>query len=85
MTETYSLAINGLRSDQVPQTKTLVISDSNIQGRISSAPTASAFGAAWTAMRNGSQVLCKNPDGSQSWYTYDAERSTPANPVLKAV
>ena len=36
-------------------------------------------------MRLGAQVLCQNPDGSQSYYTLDAERSTRANPVLRRV
>jgi len=78
LAETYSLAINGLRSDQVPQTKTLVISDSNIQGRISSAPTASAFGAAWTAMRNGSQVFARIPMARKAGiYTTPSARHLP--------
>ena len=37
------------------------------------------------AMRIGDQMLVKRPDGSQGWYTLDAERSTVANPVLVAV
>ena len=37
------------------------------------------------AMQTGDQMLVKNPDGSSSWYTLDAERSTPANPILVAV
>ena len=37
------------------------------------------------AMAQGTQILCKNPDGSQSWYTIDAERSSATDVVLKAV
>lgn len=42
-------------------------------------------GAQQAAMAQNTQVLCKNPDGSKSWYTLDAERSTASNVVLKAV
>ena len=37
------------------------------------------------AMQTGDQMLVKRPDGSQGWYTLDAERSTVAVPVLIAV
>ena len=36
-------------------------------------------------MSQNTQVLCKNPDGSQSWYTLDAERTTANAIVLKPV
>jgi len=36
-------------------------------------------------MSTGAQILCQNPDGSQSWFTFDAERSTPTRPVLRKV
>ena len=82
MTETYSLAITGLRSQQAFGTKTVILPDSAAQG-VSAGNN--ALGAAGVAARTGAQALCKNRDGSFSWYTVDAERSTPANPVLKAV
>lgn len=75
MTETYSLAIKGQRSDAAPSpVQNVVIGDSGAQA-----------GSQANAMQLGTQVLCKNPDGSQSWYTFDAERSTPAKPVLRPV
>ena len=36
-------------------------------------------------MALGKQILCQQPDGSQAWFTLDAERSTDANPVLRRV
>lgn len=71
---TYSLAATGQRADQNFVISTLKVSDA--AGRI---------GLQQNAMQTNTQVLCKNPDGSQTWYTIDAERSTPANVVLKAV
>lgn len=75
MTETYSLAIKGQRSDAAPSpVQNIVIGDSQ-----------ATPGGQQYAMWQGKQILCKNPDGSQSWYTLDASRSTPANPVLRPV
>ena len=75
MTETYSLAIKGQRADALPSpVQNVVIGDSGAQ-----------IGSQKNAMQLGTQILCKNPDGSQSWYTLDAERSTAANPVLRPV
>ena len=48
--------------------------------------TAGAVGTATGmqgAMMCNTALLCQNPDGSQSWYQLDAERSTPTNPVLR--
>lgn len=71
---TYSLAATGQRADQQFAVSTLKVSD-----------TAGVIGSQQLAMSQNSQVLCKNPDGSQSYYTLDAERTTPGNLVLKAV
>lgn len=72
---TYSLAAVGKRSDETPfEINSVKIGDA-----------AGLLGSQQLAMKNNTQVLCKNPDGSQSYYTIDAERSTPANIVLKAV
>lgn len=75
MTETYSLALTGLRADSQFTAKPLTIPDSSARD---------GAGMARAAML-GTQLLCKGPDGSQAWYTLDAERSTPANPVLLKV
>lgn len=82
MTETYSLAATGLRADYKFAAKPVIAPDSAAGGINASI---NQWGGPQTTMRNGAQVLCKNADGSQSWYTYDAERSTPSNIVLKAV
>ena len=72
---TYSLAAVGKRSDETPfEVSNIKIGD-----------VAGLVGSQKLAMQNNTQVLCKNPDGSQSYYTLDAERSTPTNIVLKAV
>jgi hypothetical protein len=43
-------------------------------------------GGVQLAARNGTQVLCQLPDGSQGYFVVDAERTTnPAQPVLRAV
>ena len=75
MAETYSIAALGQRADSLPNAvQTVTIGDS-----------AARAGGQQYAMMLGTQVLCKNPDGSKSWYTLDAERSTPSYPVLKPV
>ena len=80
--DTYRLAITGLRADSQFSAKPITLGDSAAQGNSSSAGT---NGGPQYAMQKNAQVLCKNRDGSQSWYTIDAERSTPANIVMKAV
>lgn len=70
MVETYSLGATGTRADRIV-TNTLKVGDS-----------AGLAGSQQLAMSDGTQVLCKNPDGSQSWYTFDAERSLPGGPVV---
>lgn len=76
MTETYSQAITGIPAEQAFATKPhLTLPDSACQ-RVTSMHQ---------SMRLGQQILCQNPDGSQSWYTLDSERSTNANPVLRRV
>lgn len=71
---TYSLAATGQPADQQFAVSTLKVGDA-----------AGLLGSQQLAMSQNTQVLCKNPDGSQSYYTIDAERSTPSNVVLRAV
>ena len=68
---TYSLSITGLNANQSGTIKLVTLGDANAQA-----------GSQQLAMAQGTFFLCKNPDGSQSYYRLDAERSTPANPVL---
>lgn len=74
MAETYSVAQKGQRADSAPAVQNVTLPDSS----------ARAGGMAMAQMQ-GKQMLCKNPDGSFSWYTLDAERSTPSKPVLVPV
>lgn len=71
---TYSLASVGLNANSMFTPQLITVSDTDARA-----------GDIAGDMQLGAQFLCKNPDGSQSYYTYDAERSTPGNPVLKAV
>ena len=72
---TYSLAVTGAPADQLPNAvATLTVDDS-----------VARLGGMANAMQLNTQFLCKKPDGSSAYYTYDAERSTPGNPVLRAV
>ena len=75
MAETYSLAVTALRAGDEFTAKTVQVGDS----------AARSYGGPQLAMSQNTQVLCKNPDGSQSWYTFDAERSTPSNLIMKRV
>jgi hypothetical protein len=72
---TYSLKATGKRADETP------FEVSNVQ----IGDVAGLVGSQQLAMQQNTRVLCKNPDGSQTYYTIDAERSTPANIVMKAV
>lgn len=74
MPETYSLGATGQRSGGPFAVNNVKIGDS-----------AGLSGSQANAMRNGTPILCKNPDGSQSYYTIDASRSTPGNIVLLPV
>ena len=84
MTETYSLGLTGLRAGYFSGTKVVQIGDTAGRNAVQCAPPNIDGGPSY-AMAQNTQILCKNPDGSQSWYTFDAERSTPGNLVMKAV
>ena len=83
MATTYSLKATGVVSGNSLLTTQIYdipdLSRSGIQAG------AVGGGGQANAMRIGDQMLVKRPDGSQGWYTLDAERSTVANPVLVAV
>ena len=72
---TYSLSITGVNANQRGSVELLTLSDTQ----------AITTGAMQQAMAQGTYFLCKNPDGSQSYYRLDAERSTPTVPVLIAL
>ena len=74
---TYSQAATGYVTGSVLGPKFYDIPD------LSSAAinTGNAGGQA-NAMSDGDLMLVKGPDGGVHWYKLDAERSTPANPIL---
>lgn len=72
MPETYSVAQKGQRADSLHAVQTVMLPD-----------TSAREGGMARAAALGTAMLCKNPDGSQSYYTLDAERSTPTKPVLR--
>lgn len=80
---TYSLGTTGLRTDFDTATEIVTIPDAAIPAAGTTLTTAT-LGGMQGAMQANTPLLCKNNDGSFSWYTLDAERSTPAVPVLKA-
>jgi hypothetical protein len=69
---TYSLAITGISANQRFGLKVLTLPDS------SATPTGQQ-----QAMQLNTPLLCLDQDGSQRYYVLDAERSTPANPILR--
>jgi hypothetical protein len=71
---TYSQSLAGL-NQTLFEPKVLTVNDAQ-------APV----GAQQGAMSDGVTFLCKNPDGSKAWYTFDAERSLPGQPpILRAL
>ena len=78
---TYSLGLTAINAGSRYTPLTLQVSDVDTAG-----DQIGTFGPSQQSnFRTGAQVLCKNPDGSQSWYTIDAERSLPGAVVLKAM
>ena len=74
MAETYSLTVTGAPAQQTFAVASLQVGDSVGPGVLHP-----------RAMQLNTQILCKNADGSQTWYTVDAERSLPGALVMKAV
>ena len=79
---TYSQTATGyvVGGFNTPSTKIYDIPDLSSSGVF----TGVAGGQA-KAMQTADQVLVKGPDGASHWYELDAERSTPANPILRYV
>lgn len=75
---TYNQSITGfVAGNAVTTIETLDVPDANISGNASA-----VAGGQQGTMQTGDLVLCKGPDGGTHLYRFDAERSTPANPVL---
>jgi hypothetical protein len=74
MAETYSLSITARHASSPTAAKTVKVPDSAAQ----------PAHIQYHALR-GDQILCQNPDGSMSYYTFDAERSTPNDIIMRRV
>lgn len=76
MAQTYSQGMTGINANaryNVPLN--VRVGDADLDGT-PVGPLANP-GAQQSAMMTNDYILCKNPDGSQSYYTIDAERSIP--------
>lgn len=80
---TYSVGTTGVAAGYVTSTEILKLPDDYVSN--AGTLVAATNGGMQNAMRLGVPMLVKNPDGSQSWYELDAERSTPSVPVLLKV
>jgi hypothetical protein len=63
---TYSTSITGVDAGNLFQPATLTLPDDS-----------SSVGGQQLAMSDGTPLLCKNKDGSSSYYTLDTYRSIP--------
>lgn len=82
MAQTYSQAVTGVNANAMYNApKTVQVGDVDAAGN----DVGSSARARDGAMMRGAQILCKNPDGSQSWYTIDAERSLRGQTIMRPV
>ena len=83
MAQTYSQSLTGINAGARYNTpKTIQVGDLDAAGNVVGAGNANFPGAQNGSMQRGNQILCKNPDGSQSWYVIDAERTIPGVSVV---
>jgi hypothetical protein len=76
MAQTFSQSVTGINAGaRYNVAKTVQVGDLDAAGNALN--SLADAGAQQGSMQRGNQILCKNPDGSQSWYTIDAERSIP--------
>lgn len=75
MASTYSQSLTGINAGSRYNAGVLKVSDADAAGNALNA--GGDAGAQQGVMMRGNQVLCKNPDGSQTWYTMDPVRSIP--------
>lgn len=87
MAQTYSQSLTGINAGARYNTpKTISVGDVDAASNVVGAGNVNFAGAQLGSMQRGNQILCKNPDGSQSYYTIDAERSIPGvSLVMRAV
>ncbi len=72
MAETYSLATLGVSANSPFAVKSLTLGDNG----------GGLVGDQQNAMTNGTQILCKGPDGAQRYYTIDSSRYIPGQPPV---
>jgi hypothetical protein len=74
MAETYTIKAKGKSATARTNAQSITVPDTAAQ------PAGLQYHA-----RRGDQILCQNADGSQTYYTFDAERSTPTSFVMQKV
>ncbi len=77
MAQTFSQSLTGINAGTRYTPKTIQVGDADAASNVVAVGNANFTGAQQGSMLRGNQILCKNPDGSQSYYTIDAERSIP--------
>ena len=84
---TYSVAFLGRRADHTFPPTAITNSGTTVGVQDMQLSDANALaGGVALAAQQGTQVLCKLPDGSQGYFVVDAERTTdPTKPVMRAV
>ena len=86
MAQTFSQSLTGINSGTRYTAKTVQVGDLDIASNAVAQGNVNMAGAQQGAMQRNDYILCKNPDGSQSYYTIDAERSIPGvSLVMKPV
>lgn len=73
MAQTFSQSVTGINANARYTAATVKVGDVDLGGDVVNNTAA----AQANNMQDGDYILCKNPDGSQSYYRIDAERSIP--------
>jgi hypothetical protein len=81
MAQTYSQSLTGNNAGTRYDPDNVIVGDVDAAGNALNGNANFGFAQAGN-MQRGNQILCKNLDGSQSWYTIDAERSVPGGELV---
>ena len=81
---TFSIGLTGASANQKFAQKELTVPDDVVAATGVTLTVATVSGMA-NCMQLNQPFLAKGPSGALNWYTYDAERSTPALPILRRV
>lgn len=82
MAETFSQSVTGVSANHrygIP--KVLQVGDLDIAGNVVGG-SVSAFAGQQGVMSRGGYILCKGPDGAQTYHVIDAERSIPGQYIV---